>query len=302
MREEISRFIAGLEPWQYEVSGGFKLRGHYTPPSGKPVIHFLHGNGFNGLVYEKFLGPLSKHFDLFLSNAQGHGDSDAGERFTNWDDSAHYFSEVWQHYSSMWNDVPRVGLGHSFGGVNTLLMAAADSMLFDRIIMLDPIIGSRAFTLAANGMQFLGLSKYLPMVKQAKVRGTYWHDEDAMWRYFYQRGTFKGWDDDCLHSYIRHGMRASEKGGFELKCPPRIESAIFASYTSAIWTSLNALQIPADMLYGNKTYEFVRNTLPKLEKNYDLVSAHEVEGGHCFMQERPEEFAEHILSLLQDAQ
>ncbi|WP_369819927.1 alpha/beta fold hydrolase, partial [Oleiphilus sp. HI0079] len=75
------------------------------------MIHFLHGNGFNGLVYEKFLGPLSKHFDLFLSNAQGHGDSDAGERFTNWDDSAHYFSEVWQHYSSMWNDVPRVGLG-----------------------------------------------------------------------------------------------------------------------------------------------------------------------------------------------
>ncbi|WP_197466287.1 alpha/beta fold hydrolase, partial [Oleiphilus sp. HI0080] len=119
---------------------------------------------------------------------------------------------------------------------------------------------------------------------------------------FYQRGTFKGWDDDCLHSYIRHGMRASEKGGFELKCPPRIESAIFASYTSAIWTSLSALQIPADMLYGNKTYEFVRNTLPKLEKNYDLVSVHEVEGGHCFMQERPEEFAEHILSLLQDAQ
>ena len=299
MKEEVSGFIRGLVPWTYDVSGGFKLRGHFTPPSGKPVLHFLHGNGFNGLVYEKFLAPLSNHFDLFLSNAQGHGGSDVGKGFTHWDDSAGYFTEVWQHYSSLWNDVPRVGLGHSFGGVNTLLMANNDSMLFDRVIMLDPIIGSRAFTVAANGMQVLGLSKHLPLVKQARVRGTFWQDEESMWNYFYQRGTFKGWDDDCLRSYLKHGMNKTDRG-FELKCPPAIESAIFASYSRSVWTALNNLQIPADMLFGANTYDFVRKTLPKLEKRYDLVNVHKVEGGHCFMQERPDVAADHVLSILLD--
>ena len=34
-----------LLPWSHDTSAGFTLRGWHTPPSGKPLLHFLHGNG-----------------------------------------------------------------------------------------------------------------------------------------------------------------------------------------------------------------------------------------------------------------
>jgi len=298
LTQQISDYISGLEPWQYSVSGGFTLRGYYTPPTGKPVVHFLHGNGFNGLVYEKFLAPLSEHYDLFLSHAQGHGDSDSGGDFENWDESAHYFTEVWQQYSGLWNNVEKIGIGHSFGAVNTLLMSGNDETLFDHIVLLDPIIGSRFWTLMANGLSTVGLSKYLPMVRQALARGTEWPDYDALHRYFHQRGIFKGWDDDCLASYLNHGIKLSAEGVYLLKCPPRIESQIFSSYTSKLWSSLAALRIPAHVLFGSDTYDFVRSNLPALEGTYPTVQSYEVTGGHCFMLEHPEDTAEQVLGLL----
>ena len=299
MKQEVSSYIPNLESWQYEVSGRFTLRGHYTPPSGKPVIHFLHGNGFNGLVYEKFLAPLTEHFDLFLSNAQGHGDSDVGNGFSDWDDSASYFSEVWQRYSVLWEGVRKIGLGHSFGGVNTLLMSRLDRIAFDRIIMLDPIIGPKAWSFAANTLQTLGLSKYLPLAKQALARGTEWDSYESLWKYFYQRGTFKGWDDDCLRSYLNYALSANQDGSYSLKCPPEIEARVFASYSKDVWSALNELDIRADALSGDRTYSFVRHNMPKLEREYPTLVTYSQPGGHCFMQERPEESANTILKLLQ---
>ena len=45
------------------------------------MLHFLHGNGLSSLTYAPMLRHLSEHFDLFLSDVQGHGDSDHGSRF-----------------------------------------------------------------------------------------------------------------------------------------------------------------------------------------------------------------------------
>ncbi len=33
-----------LSPWSHSCSAGFTLRGWRSEPSGKPLLHFLHGN------------------------------------------------------------------------------------------------------------------------------------------------------------------------------------------------------------------------------------------------------------------
>ena len=38
-----------LDPWSHDTTAGFTLRGWHSPPSGRPVIHFMHGNGRLGL-------------------------------------------------------------------------------------------------------------------------------------------------------------------------------------------------------------------------------------------------------------
>ena len=48
-----------LQPWAYTTSVQITLRGWHSIPSGKPVLHFLHGNGLCGRVYEPMLERLS---------------------------------------------------------------------------------------------------------------------------------------------------------------------------------------------------------------------------------------------------
>ena len=70
-----------LVAWAHRGSAGFTLRGWHSRPSGKPVLHFLHGNGFCTRTYEPMLGLLAEQFDLWLCDLQGHGQSDHGGRF-----------------------------------------------------------------------------------------------------------------------------------------------------------------------------------------------------------------------------
>ena len=77
-----------LLPWAHQTSAGFSLRGWHSPPSGKPLLHFLHGNGFSTRSYEPLLELLAHDFDLWLCDLQGHGQSDHGDKFVGWNRNA----------------------------------------------------------------------------------------------------------------------------------------------------------------------------------------------------------------------
>jgi pimeloyl-ACP methyl ester carboxylesterase len=85
-----------LQPWYHSCSAGFTLRGEHSVPSGKPVLHFVHGNGYCTRTYEPMLELLAPHFDLFLSDVQGHGNSDHGGRFHGWNRTADLCLEAWR--------------------------------------------------------------------------------------------------------------------------------------------------------------------------------------------------------------
>jgi len=292
--------ITQLEPWEYQVSDGFVLRGLHSRPSGKPVIHFIHGNGFCGSAYEKMLAPLAEQYDLFISDAQGHGDSDHGERFVGWNRCAKHASEVWSHYSGLWDGLPKIACGHSFGAVLTSVMLSNQAELFDRAILLDPVFAPQ---LQANVMVLMsrfGLSKRMVLSKQAAVRGTQWPNEGALWDYFFERGVFKGWDEDCLKAYLTHGMRRVDGGKIMLKSSPEIESAIFASYPNRLWRKLRQTNVPVTILYGEQTFPFILKALPRLVKYNPQFEIEAVSGGHCFMQEFPLQTSARLLALLQE--
>lgn len=286
--------LHGLKPWEYEVKKGFTLRGYYTPHTGKPVIHFIHGNGFSGLTYEHLLSHLQDDFDLFISDAQGHGESDAGDEFKGWNASAKLASKVWLHFSDQWKDVPKFALGHSFGAVLTTLMMARDASLFDGGILMDPVYMPPKM---AGPMSFLGktgLLRFMPLTRQARIRTRSWPSFQAAWDYLHQRGTFKGWQDACLKSYLDHALSTDESGALMLKCPPEIEAGIFASYPHKLWQAIGEIHQPMFMIYGAKTYPFVLDSLPKIHQTNPHYEFLELPGGHCFMQEDPKKTAEEI--------
>jgi pimeloyl-ACP methyl ester carboxylesterase len=276
-----------LIPWEFTCQDGLVLRGYYTEPSGKPVIHFIHGNGFCGLTFELLLSHLQDDYDLFISDGQGHGNSDDGGVYPGWNRSSKYFAEVWQHYRKWWHEVPKIALGHSYGAIMSTLMIAKKPDLFDVGILMDPVYAPPGMARTMTTLDTLGLGKRLPLARQAKIRTGSWPSYQAAWDYFYQRGTFKGWQDDCLKSYLDHALRQDEAGALHLKCPPRIESAIFSAYAKGLWPAIKRIKRPMCMLYGSKTYPFVKKSRPRIHQanlHYDFI---EMPGGHCFMQEHP---------------
>jgi len=122
-----------LQPWAVKTDQAFTLRGWHTPPTGKPVIHFIHGNSFCGRVYEPMLAHLAVDFDLWLSDVQGHGDSDLGGRFKGWNVSAELAVKAFQaHRNKLFGQAPVMAVGHSFGGVLSCLAMAEHPKLFTR--------------------------------------------------------------------------------------------------------------------------------------------------------------------------
>lgn len=287
-----------LIPWSHESSEGFTLRGWRSPASGRPLLHFLHGNGFCCLAYQPLLMHLGEHFDLWLSDVQGHGDSDHGGVFRGWNRSAALAVEAFDAGRGEYGDVPRFAVGHSFGGVLTGLILATEPRLFERAVLLDPVLFSRRMIGVMGTAALVGLHRRHALARKAATRRSHWPDREAALASLQGRGIFKGWTDAALHAYVEHAIGECGEG-VVLKCRPSREVEIFSSFPERMWTHLARIQTPTRILYGEHTYPFVPHSVQRLAALNHQVSVQQVAGGHCFMQEDPAAAAEQVMSFLQ---
>ena len=287
-----------LIPWSHLCSEGFTLRGWRSPASGKPLLHFLHGNGFCCLAYEPMLMRLGEHFDLWLCDVQGHGDSDHGGAFRGWNRTAALAVEAFEEGRGEYGEVPRYAVGHSFGGVLTGLILASAPRLFERAVLLDPVLFSRRMIGMMGAAALVGLHRRHTLARKAASRRSHWPDREAALASLQGRGIFKGWKDAALHAYIEHAIGDCGEG-VVLKCRPSREVEIFSSFPSRMWAHLAAIQAPTLVLHGDHTYPFVPHSAQRLATLNAHVEARQVAGGHCFMQEEPATAAQQVVDFLQ---
>ena len=278
------------QTWAYPTRSNFTLRGQYTAPRGKPVLHFIHGNSYSGLTYLPLWEALYQDFDIFLHDAQGHGDSDEGGAFVGWNESAELALEVAASVlQPTYGNVPVYGCGHSFGGILTLLMSEQQPALFDELVLLDPILFLPSMIVPMRVLSALQLYALNPYAKRARRRRSVWLDAQNAYQGLHQRGMFRGWSDDALHAYVAHAMAAGEDGQWQLKCSPAREAEIFSSYARGLWPYITKrLAVPTHVWGGQKTYPFVRKALAKWQQANQKVDLAWLDGGHCFMLEQPQ--------------
>lgn len=289
-----------LEPWTHDSSAGLTLRGSHTPPSGKPVLHFVHGNGFCGRTYEPLLALLASDFDLFLSDVQGHGDSDHDGRFHGWHRTAELCVEAWHAHAPKFGDVPLCALGHSFGGVITALMMARNPGLFKGAVLLDPVLFPPAMMGLMALSDVVGLYSRNTLALRARKRRRQWPDRKAAFSALHGRGMFKGWLDESLWAYVNHALRDHPDGGVELKCNPRLEAEIYGAFPRRLWPTLRHVTTPTLILYGMKTFPFLPRAVTRWCAANPAITSQQVIGGHCFMQEDPDDCARQIHVFLRE--
>jgi pimeloyl-ACP methyl ester carboxylesterase len=292
-----------LEPWAHTSPvTGTVLRGWRTLPTGRPLLHFLHGNGFCGRVYEPLLLALARDFDLWLCDAPGHGDSDATPRFAGWNRCADAALEAFQAGRAAYGDVPLMAVGHSFGGVQTALLLGAAGQPFSRAVLLDPVLFPPPMLLAAQIMGRAGTGLVNPLARATKRRRREWPSREHARERLRGRGTYRGWDEAALDAFITHALRDSPDGPagqVQLKCAPELESTIFSTMPDQLWSRLRRITVPTLLLHGDATMPFVRAGCARAHAhNAPHVHVQATTGGHCFMQEHPADAAARVRAHL----
>lgn len=290
----------GLHAWSQPSLYGLTIRGFATPDRGKPLVHFLHGNGLCGLTYWPMLTHLQADFDLLITDVQGHGDSDSGDRFLGWNRNAEICTRVLKHHLSQTREARDVyGVAHSLGGALTTLMAAEHPGLFTRLVLLDPVYFPRGMLTAMAGLRWAGLLDHLsPLSRQARRRRQHWPSRNAAEHALRGRGIFRDWDDTALQAFVRYAMTDTDDDGVALKCPAWLEAKIFATYPRGLWRALAGLQTPTTLIMASDTFPFAAASAERAQRLNPMISREVVSGGHCFMQERPHETAQWINSRL----
>ncbi|MDD0974780.1 alpha/beta fold hydrolase [Pseudomonas fontis] len=286
-----------LIPWSHDCAEHFTLRGWRSPASGKPLLHFIHGTGFCSLAYQPMLEVLAERFDLWLSDVQGHGDSDHGGAFVGWNRSAELAIEAFQAGRAEYPEVPCYALGHSFGGVLTGLMLAREPQLFERAVLLDPVVFSRSMIGVMGVAAWFGMHRRHNLARKAATRRSYWPDREAAHASLHGRGIFKGWSDGALQAYVDHAIGDCGEG-VVLKCRPSREVEIFSSFPHRMWAALAQVKTPSLVLHGERTYPFVPVSLKRWAGLNTQIEPRQVTGGHCFMQEDPHASAHEIEAFL----
>lgn len=286
-----------LIPWERRLASGLILKGWRSRPTGKPVIHFTHGNGLCCLAYEPFLAQLVQSYDLFLYDIQGHGDSDTGEQFMGWEQSAEALHDVWLTYKGKYGNVSSIGIGHSLGGVITLLRASRYPNEFSRICLLDPVLLSASMIWGARIDRFFRRTQNMPLAKQARRRRSHWANETTAYQFFCLQPFFKSWSSQSLHAYIKHGLALHNKE-LRLKCSPDLEASIFESVPTKLWPAIRKLSTHTNIIYGSKTYPFIQDSISKALLQNHQITAEQVEGDHCFVQANPISMAEKIKHII----
>ena len=284
-----------LLPWSHQSSAGFTLRGWHSPPSGKPLLHFIHGNGFCTRTYEPMLEHLSAHFDLWLCDMQGHGDSDHGGDFRGWNHNAELAVEALIAGLARFGKVRRFACGHSFGGVLTSLIVSAHPVLFERAVLLDPVLFPPKLILLRG---LLGWAIRNPMADGARKRRSHWQDREEAFARLNGRGIFRGWEEEAMWAHIEHALRDDPDGGVTLKCQPSREAEIFESMPQGLWKSLRAIETPVRLIHGEESYPFVKESAARLARLNANVQVEALRGGHCFMQENSRLAAERVREFL----
>ncbi|WP_165840101.1 alpha/beta fold hydrolase [Motiliproteus coralliicola] len=297
------QFEQRFERWSVPVNGR-RLGGYRSLSEGeyRRQICWLHGNGFNSLAYAPILAALSDPdystqtgLGLYTTDLPGHGHSQTtGKPWPVWRELASYVEQGMVQQLPANSDVERIGIGHSLGGVVSLLQAHQYPDRFDRLLLLDPVLFTPGIVAAQQVLKALGLWRWMPMPKVTRRRDSRWQSVSLMHQQLAQKGFYRSWDPQALAGFVAGGHQVVAQGAaqrVELSCPPEWEARIFSSVPQRLTQAIREVRIPVHVLCARNSFPFILKGTRRAAQINPHISYQVWGEGHCFPMEQPHQTA-----------
>jgi len=253
-----------------------------------PLALLHHANGFCAALFDPVARELRRHYRVVAMDARGHGDSSKPEG-----DAAY----AWHAFGDDALAVARalaadrddrrvaLALGHSFGGTALMLAASLDPALFDRLVMVDPVLPPPHGTPAVDPARAERVGSLADRAR--KRREVFESREDAResWR---DKELFEHWTPRAFELYLAEGLADRPDGRVELKCPAAVEAAIFAAGPDFDpWQAASRVKTPALLLWAERG-DFPRRVFEEVARRMADARVRDAAAGHLVPMERPD--------------
>lgn len=266
----------------------------------RPALHLAVANGFPPQTYAPLIAALGAQAEVFcLPPRPLWTPTPAPQTLTTWRDLA---ADLLDGLAA-WGDRPVIAVGHSLGGVVSLIAALTQPHRFRALILLDPVILPPNVLRVMRRMQAADQMGAFPLVQGALRRRARFATPDEAFDYWRAKPLFADWTDAALRGYVEAGLVA-DAGEWVLRWPPEWEAQIFATGHTQSWRDLGRLRgltppIPALLVRGATSDTLTRPCADRIAARCPHIDVRPIVGhGHLFPLSAPEATAALILDWL----
>jgi len=183
------------------------------------------------------------------------------------------------------------GVGHSFGGIATLLAAIAEPDRFKAVILLDPTILMEADMIKMRVQQENGNIDDNPLATRADKRRDRFESREEAYEYFKGKRLFADWPDATVRLYA--DSLDFDGDGYTLAWPRAWEAYYFRTLYTYTWDELPRLaatDLPLLIIRGGESDTLLPEAVERMQTILPDATFREIAGhGHLFPQSAPEE-------------
>jgi pimeloyl-ACP methyl ester carboxylesterase len=193
-----------------------------------------------------------------------------------------------------------VGVGHSLGGVLSIMTAAADSSLIRALALIDPVVFSGLQVLFWGGLKNLGFSHRLPLIRGARRRRDRFPDLEAVRSAFSGKSVFSTWYPEVLEDYVQAAFKDTGDGDVVLRYSRAWEARIFEVTPASVWSDIRRLEVPLLVIRGALSDTFLPGGAKKIRRELPSATVIELpDTTHFLPMEQPAAVAETIIDWYQ---
>lgn len=272
--------------------------------TGKPVLHFVHANGFVAKVYTPLFDIWQRHFSLEVIELFG----------------THDTYPIDEHWQSLTNQVidniekscqkhgvdKLVAVGHSLGATTTLQAMDKDPSHISQTVLLDPalLMGKQSLLcqLAKYADKIVGhyhphyfVDKINPAGK-SKYRRDVFNSRQEAYQNLKDKGLFRQFDKRCFDLYIEHGI-VEQGDKLTLAIAKALELAIFRTIPSQYWWQRPVIYRPSTIIAGENSYFTHIQSYQQAQRKWQIPLI-DTQGSHMFVLEYPDQTAKLVLETI----